>query len=405
MKIKLVVGKNFGDEGKGLAVDYCSLNAEKRNESCVVLRHNGGAQAGHTVDLPDKRFVFHQLSSGSFRRADTFWTNTFLPDLYKLREEISDFHSLSGFTAKVFAEGGCRCTTVDDVLLNMAAETARGSHRHGSCGMGINEAAVRSGTGEFLLSLDYVKGNSAEAVYSMLKRIRAEYVPFRCEQLALDREKLGEYGELLSDDNVIYNAAEEMCKAAEFVSISAPCSVNYYDTVIFEGAQGLMLDEDNKEYAPHLTSSKTGITNPMSFCKKHLDSSDIEVIYVARSYVTRHGAGALHYEDNSLPEKFKIKDLTNIHNEWQGNLRFARYGTYDDFVKYVKEDCNGFNCSFKKSLMLTHLNETKGKVLMKLSDVDVNDFCENEIINKVFDRIYLSDTQFSENIIETEIKE
>ena len=54
-----VIGKNFGDEGKGLAVDYLSLQA--KGGPVLVIRHNGGAQSGHTVDLPDKRFVFHEL--------------------------------------------------------------------------------------------------------------------------------------------------------------------------------------------------------------------------------------------------------------------------------------------------------------------------------------------------------
>ena len=58
-EVKIVIGKNFGDEGKGAAVDRlcCDKNA-------LVVRHNGGAQAGHTVEEGDFRFVFHQLGSG-----------------------------------------------------------------------------------------------------------------------------------------------------------------------------------------------------------------------------------------------------------------------------------------------------------------------------------------------------
>lgn len=138
-----VVGKGFGDEGKGLAVDYLASKEGK----ILVIRHNGGAQSGHTVDLPDKRFVFHELSSGSFRGADTLWAATYFPDLYKLEEEIENFREVSGFVPNIYAQPEAQITLIDDVLLNMAAEEARGSGKHGSCGMGIYEAQCRGEAG------------------------------------------------------------------------------------------------------------------------------------------------------------------------------------------------------------------------------------------------------------------
>ena len=81
MKIHIIIGKNYGDEGKGLAVDYFAGTAKRRGTPVLVVRHNGGAQAGHTVDRRNGRFIFHQLSSGSFLGADTLWAKTFLPDL------------------------------------------------------------------------------------------------------------------------------------------------------------------------------------------------------------------------------------------------------------------------------------------------------------------------------------
>lgn len=54
MTARIVIGKNFGDEGKGLAVDYFSRIAAMNQQPCLVVRHNGGAQAGHSVDLPDR---------------------------------------------------------------------------------------------------------------------------------------------------------------------------------------------------------------------------------------------------------------------------------------------------------------------------------------------------------------
>ena len=186
MEAQIIIGKNFGDEGKGLATDYFARQAQQSGKPCLVVRHNGGAQAGHTVDRGTDRFVFHQLSSGSFRGADTLWADSFLPDLYKLREEAEDFFALSGKRPRILSGGDCRCVVIDDVLLNMALETARGSNRHGSCGMGINEAVQRSKTA-FLLTLREVRGMTAGALYRRLREIRSGYTAVRLKQTGLDR--------------------------------------------------------------------------------------------------------------------------------------------------------------------------------------------------------------------------
>ena len=82
MAVTVIIGKNFGDEGKGLAADYFAMKAVRIGASAICVRHNGGAQAGHTVDRPDRRFVFSQLSSASFRGIGTYWADSFLPDLF-----------------------------------------------------------------------------------------------------------------------------------------------------------------------------------------------------------------------------------------------------------------------------------------------------------------------------------
>ena len=118
-------GSNYGDEGKGLATDYFAL----KSDSVLVARHNGGAQSGHTVETENKRFVFHQLSSGSFRGADTYWAETYFPDMFKLSDEVNSFYDLSGFRPKIFASPLACITTIDDVLINMLLESSRGENR------------------------------------------------------------------------------------------------------------------------------------------------------------------------------------------------------------------------------------------------------------------------------------
>jgi adenylosuccinate synthase len=91
-------------------------------------------------------------------------------------------------------------------------------------------------------------------------------------------------------------------------------------TIIFEGAQGLALDEDYK-YFPHVTRSKTGLKNVVELAKK-IGLKEIEAVYVTRWYVTRHGAGPLPHEvDYKLSGL--IYDKTNIPNPYQDTMRFG----------------------------------------------------------------------------------
>lgn len=398
MKIRIVIGKNFGDEGKGLATDFFAAEAQKAAAPCLVIRHNGGAQAGHTVDLPGSRFIFHQLSSGSFRRADTLWVGTFLPDLYKLREEIADFAALAGFRPRILASPECRCVLIDDVLLNMALETARGSRRHGSCGMGINEAVERSAEPEFALNLGAVAGMDCDALAGEMARIRREYLPRRLEALGLRADDLGEYGELLQNPFVLENAAEEMCRGAEALELLSrgEALAARYGNVIFEGAQGLLLDSEYTPYAPHLTSSRTGLTNPLSLCRSWFPLEMPEAVYVSRTYVTRHGAGPLPQEGGFDPAAYGIRDLTNQPNPWQGALRFAPHGSFADFFTPMLTDSDG--AAVSRTLMLTHCNETRGNILLAKGPQSVDFFLRQAMTRGLITGGYTSFSPYAEEI-------
>ena len=360
-RVIAVIGANFGDEGKGLAVDsFCAGSAQ-----ALVVRHNGGAQAGHTVETEDKRFVFHQLSSGSFRGADTLLAKTFLPDLYKLEEEILAFRDVSGFSPRVYADHRARVTVIDDILLNMALETSRGRNRHGSCGMGINEAVLRNEAG-FWLTVGKVAGMSAGELASELFRIRREYVIPRLSSLGINDG--GEFSDLLSSENVIVNASEGMMTGIGYLTPVNGLSemTDGREKIVFEGAQGLLLDSENKRFAPHLTSSRTGIKNPLELCRDAGISLNMAV-YVMRSYVTRHGAGELPGECEASGLGDIGPDRTNITNRWQGSFRYGRYPSPEELAAAVLEDCDGFDGDV--CLFVTHLNETSGMIRFCTGDI------------------------------------
>ena len=396
MSIRAVIGKNFGDEGKGLATDYLAMLAREKNHSCIVVRHNGGAQAGHTVKALGKRFIFREISSGSLRGADTLWAPTFMPDLYKLADEVNEFVALGVDLPKILSVPDCPLTYIDDILINMSLETRRGKDRHGSCGMGIDEAKRRSLLADFKITPYDIASGGAEDFFRKLTYIREEYLPKRLEALDLNPSSMGEFGDMITDQNVLYNYCEQMCRNSELIGIVDEGIMKTYDDIVFEGAQGLILDEENKAFAPNLTSSRTGLTNPDAILKRVGIEDEAEAVYVTRTYVTKHGAGRLPYEDVLAGEGAVFEDATNVHNEWQGSIRFASHGSPDEFNEYVIKD--SAESAFAPTILFTHVDETKGQVLTKDGKVALDDWIDQINSDGLYKKVLVSESHFAEDI-------
>lgn len=427
VEVKAVIGKNFGDEGKGQTVNLLC-----RGKNALVVRHNGGAQSGHTVEEGNFRFVFHQLGSGSYQGCPTYWAGTFLPDLIKLGEEMEDFaRAVTGgvpnptatavpdsaamavpgslLNHAIYADPDCTCTTVYDVLLNSLTEQLRGKNKHGSCGMGIFETVLRTREKQFALRLcDFENADTAK-IAGILQHIRDNYtIPHLSalrDQYAeqFSRPDIRGWTELILDDNVLYNSAEIMCENyRKYVTLADWTHIaEQYHTIVFENGQGLMLDWDNEEYSPHLTASHTGMKNVAELLKKleygQNTSSpySLEIIYVSRTYVTRHGAGRLDHECPKEAINPEMTDRTNVFNQWQDHLRYANHPTGDEFFRYIRKDLEWLNLllphqPFSTALYLTHLDETQGKVICSEGDVSFEEFCRYcmECIPGMIQKVY-----------------
>ncbi len=400
-KFFVVIGKNFGDEGKGRVTHILS----DRPGKSLVVRHNGGAQSGHTVvipsgeqsddklpngDLSEKRFIFHEIGSGSFCGADTLWIDTFFPDLFKLREEYESFALLSGIRPRIYALPGTNITTVCDVLFNMALEASRGKDRHGSCGMGIYEAFLRVENG-YGLTVSEVKNLSIEALFERLVHIRDGYYRPRAMEFFGEKSS-SQYLTDLFDDVVLRNTAIEMKKNAflvEIVTGDTAFFLKKYDNVIFETGQGLLLDSENKEYAPNVTGSRTGLTNPHAFLRRYGLKID-EVVYVTRSYVTRHGAGKLPFECDRTELGNIAADTTNVTNPWQGTIRYAPHVSIKDFIDPVIQDLKQLDHLPKINCAITHLTETDGKIVFADRAMDMTADSVHYSLSKykLFDKIW-----------------
>lgn len=386
MRTIAVVGKNYGDEGKGLVTASLCSSFKKP----LIIKHNGGAQAGHTVENEEKgtRFIHHQIGSGAEYGADTLFAETYYPDLYQIRKEIEEFKSIFRYVPRIYGEEGCCVTTVDDILINMAIETKRGKDRHGSCGMGINECSERISAG-YKITLKQIADSSYDGLRNLLVNIRKEYTHKRIIELEISEQN--PYYSMILDENILYNFAVEIKDNIRFIELVSADStwLKRYDGLIFESGQGLLLDKDYTANAPHLTSSKTGITEPLRFLNKRSLSLQ-EAIYVTRTYVTKHGAGPLPHEFNTNDWADLEVDMTNLYNEWQGDIRYASHGSTYNFLLPVINDIKDIN--IKPSLAITHMNETGGKILFDNESLNLKDF--REIYGDRLQNIYISQNRY-----------
>lgn len=167
------------------------------------------------------------------------------------------------------------------------------------------------------------------------------------------------YYEMLNNNTVLENFVEEVKVNVKLLSLVDADRkwLEEFQHLIFETGQGLLLDQDYEAYAPHLTSSKTGIHNSAIFLEKRGLSLD-EAIYVTRPYVTRHGNGPLPCESDRSELPGVGEDLTNQPNEWQGILRYAKHESLEAFFAPVVRDRD----SLKQDERIEHIKKESTEI-------------------------------------------
>jgi adenylosuccinate synthase len=309
----VVIGAAFGDEGKGLITHHL---ASRYNQDAVVVRFNGGAQAGHTVVTKNsERHIFRHIGSGTFAGAATFLSRFFISNPILFLEELKKLERLK-LKPKVYIDPDSLVTTPYDMMINQMAEELRGSKRHGSCGVGFAETIERNLHPEFFLSVADLE--NTQKTIDTLHLIRKEWLPQRLK--ALNIQVSEQWRTYIESDDIFDLYVNNLSLFLESITVGRLDLERLARPIIFEGAQGLMLNQDCSWF-PHVTRSHTGLKNVIDLIK-NVDNKKLNVIYVTRSYLTRHGAGPLPYELETLPYK-QVVDKTNIANIYQGSLRYA----------------------------------------------------------------------------------
>ncbi len=352
MKVLAVIGANFGDEGKGRLVDQL---VSKNDAPAVVVRYNGGAQAGHTVVTPDGReHAFSHFGSGSFAGASTFLSEFFIGNPLIYVGELKELQELKT-NPVVIADPLMPITTPYDMLMNREMELWRGANRHGSCGYGVSETVGRLCDSPYKTFLFNFMDNRTR-FEQVVKAIRDDYLPDRLTKLGIkiptDQFKKGWKSPELYE--FFLKACEAFVKNVKVQEIK----FKDYKTVVFEGAQGLSLDERHK-FFPHVTRSKTGLSNVESICHKQ-KVQVVGVTYVTRAYTTRHGAGPFPTEDVGM----SYKDVTNVENDWQGKLRFG-YLDVDLIAENIKQDIKRVKLTILANLAITCYDQVDDMIRIK----------------------------------------
>ena len=327
-----VIGTQFGDEGKGKIIDFL---AEKAN---VIARFNGGNNAGHTIKVNDKTTILHLIPSGILHNGKiNIIGNGVVVDPKVLMQEIEDLRNKE---VKVTPDNLVLSENAHVILENHIKEDKEKNKHLGTTSRGIGPAYTDKIARAGLRVIDYIN----------------------------------------KDD-------EFSKKISPFVKNTTLLINNLIDKnkkVLFEGAQGTLLDIDHGTY-PYVTSSNTisgGVCLGLGIGPKNVGN----VIGIAKAYITRVGAGPLPTE---LKDEIG-KQIQEIGKEFGATTgRARRCGWFDALIGKYAVMVNGLDTiALTKLDVLSGLEKIKICISYKHKNKIIKDFSSNVEILENCEPIY-----------------
>src|SRR5262245_11432831 len=301
-----VLGLGFGDCGKGIFVDALT----RRWHAHTVVRFSGGAQAGHNVVTPERHHTFSQFSAGTLVPG----TRTVLLDPMVLHPTalLVEAETLDDALSRLTIDAQCRMTTPYHQAAGRLRERLRGEAGHGTCGVGVGET-VRHGLEHPEQVMRYGDFD-LERLLAIRETLLAELEPL-CDRSYEELQTLRD--ETLAERWVnTVQALTRQCPPASVEALGK--QLRRPGCVLFEGAQGVLLDEW-RGFHPYTTWRSITTAAVESAVARFELAAEIEHYGVLRTYLTRHGPGPFPTKDESLDEK-----LPEPHNSgpgWQGRFR------------------------------------------------------------------------------------
>ncbi len=327
-----VIGTQFGDEGKGKIIDFLAEKAD------VIARFNGGNNAGHTIKVNDKTTILHLIPSGILHNGKiNIIGNGVVVDPKVLMQEIEDLRNKG---VKVTPDNLVLSENAHVILENHIKEDKEKNKHLGTTSRGIGPAYTDKIARAGLRVIDYIN----------------------------------------KDD-------EFSKKISPFVKNTTLLINNLIDKnkkVLFEGAQGTLLDIDHGTY-PYVTSSNTisgGVCLGLGIGPKNVGN----VIGIAKAYITRVGAGPLPTE---LKDEIG-KQIQEIGKEFGATTgRARRCGWFDALIGKYAAMVNGLDTiALTKLDVLSGLEKIKICISYKHKNKIIKDFSSNVEILENCEPIY-----------------
>lgn len=325
-QVILVADLGYGDAGKGSIVDYLT----RQLHAHTVIRYNGGAQAAHNViDPSGAQHTFAQFGSGTLAPGvRTHLSRFMLVDPLSLLREERHLHGLGITDAldRLTIDREALITTPYHQALNRLREIARGTERHGSCGMGVGETmadamalgerAPRIGDLQDPVQLKQKLRTLRDWKLSQWQALDADWP---------DTELVRRERSVLEDAHFLdflMEAYRQFARRAAIVGPAFLAELLAAGTLIAEGAQGVLLDEWYG-FHPYTTWSTTTFQNADTLLQEQHYDGQVVRLGVLRAYATRHGPGPFVTEDTTLAEV--LPEAHNLPNVWQLAMRVGHF--------------------------------------------------------------------------------
>lgn len=335
---KIVLGAFFGDEAKGQCVNNLV------DESSIVVRFSGANQVGHNVQHNGISHCFRNFGSGTLKGVPTYWSEYCVANLTTMYSEFLELQAL-GVEPKIIFSPLCELVTPFDV----AAQWGNAKNReHGTVGTGFKAVLDRVAAGYSLTIADARHPLVLrEKIYNMM-----DYY-FKTGECSL----VPNLDKWISDT---YNIAKNLIvKNLDYL--------NTYSTIVFEGSQGILLDQKHG-VLPFCTPSNTTSKNAMEIIKRLNRVDSVYTYYVCRPYITRHGPGPLLTTTKILD----ILDHNNLWNEYQKSFRACEFDV--KLLKHILEIDKCYNNEPNKFICFSHGEECQSDLLQQLKGYQVKAF-------------------------------
>ncbi len=359
-KSLVILGSQWGDEGKGKIVDLLAPDYD------YVVRYQGGSNAGHTVIVGNKKYALHLIPSGILHEGKkNLITNGVVISLEELLDEMETVRDVVGsFEGKLFISDRAHIVFPHHKLLDSLSEKAKGKDKVGTTLKGIGPAYM---------------SKYARTGIRVADLFDPPYFKARLENAMNEAKNIAEkiYGETfnLDIDKVYEDTLRMFEKIAPLVadtSLMLHNAMKNGEKVLFEGAQGTMLDIDMGTY-PYVTSSNAsalGLCNGTGVSPKLIGQA--KVFGVSKAYVTRVGAGPFPTELNDGTGQ-KLRDEGHEYGTTTGRPR--RTGWLDLVALRFAARINGMDGLIITKLdVLDHFDEIKVAVAYEYEGREIRDF-------------------------------